>query len=235
MPEDFSIVETAPTKVQNPYVLVGIPDIGLVGSIATSHLIQALGMSEVGHLESEILPPVMIIRNSEPKPPIRIFSKNKILIVAADVAVPSKAISPMAKKLTEWSKSIGAELIVGVSGLAVPNRVEIEKPAVYGIGTTDETRERLKKLGVPVFEQGVVVGAYALLLKEAIKQGQPNVTLLAEAHYQFPDPGASASLLEILGKLLDVKVEVKSLLEQAEEIRIKTRGLWLVERNLSSM
>ena len=78
---------------------------------------------------------------------------------------------------------------------------------------------------MPLFEQGLIVGTYALILKESLKKQLPNITLFAESHHQFPDPGASASAIEALGRILNIDVNVKALMEKAEEIRLKTREL----------
>jgi uncharacterized protein len=52
-----------------------------------------------------------------------------------------------------------------------------------------------------------------------------NIVLLAQSHYQYPDPGAAAAVINSLNKLLDISVDVQKLLSQAEEIRLKTREL----------
>ncbi|OYT54327.1 MAG: hypothetical protein B6U77_02845, partial [Candidatus Hecatellales archaeon ex4484_218] len=131
----------------------------------------------------------------------------------------------LSKTVTLWAKEYNAKFIVGITGIAIPNRLEVEKPTVYGVGNTEDTRKLLQEAKIPPFEEGILVGAYALLIKECMKEKQPNITLLAEAHLQFPDPGAAASTIESLNTLLGTNIEVKSLLEKEEEIRIKAREL----------
>jgi uncharacterized protein len=55
--------------------------------------------------------------------------------------------------------------------------------------------------------------------------GQSGITLLAESLTQFPDPGAAASVLEVLAKLLSLNVDTKSLMAESEEIRLRSREL----------
>jgi predicted ATP-grasp superfamily ATP-dependent carboligase len=38
-----------------------MPDTGLTGMIAVSHIIRSMNLPEIGHVESDILPPVMVI------------------------------------------------------------------------------------------------------------------------------------------------------------------------------
>ncbi|NIM45840.1 MAG: proteasome assembly chaperone family protein, partial [Nitrososphaeria archaeon] len=68
-----------------------------------------------------------------------------------------------------------------------------------------------------------MVGPHVAILKEALKRKVDSVILLAQSHYQYPDPGAASSVVNVLNRLLGFKVDVGKLLEQAEEIRLKTR------------
>jgi uncharacterized protein len=223
--EEFFIVELVPIKVKNPKIIVGIPDVGLVGLIAVGHLIHSLGMNEIGYFESEALPPVIILHNGDPKAPIRLYNKNDIILIISEIPLSSQIIYPLAKSIVRLAKQNEAKILINLSGLAVPNRLEIDKPKVYGIATTEEAKKMLKSADIPFYNEGIMIGAYALILKESINQKVSNITLLAESHYQFPDPAASAYLIETLKKLIKIDVDVKPLLEQAEEIRIKAREL----------
>jgi uncharacterized protein len=223
--DDISVVEVKPLTVEKPYIIVGLPEVGLVGTIATSHIVEELKMTEVGYLDAEVLPPVVTIHESELKYPLRIFQKDRLVAIISEIPLPAFLLYPLTKAIINWAESKGAALILGLSGLPVPNRTEIEKPSVIGIATTPETKELLMKSEVPLFEQGLIVGTYALILKESLKKQLPNITLFAESHHQFPDPGASASAVEALGRILNIDVNVKALMEKAEEIRLKTREL----------
>jgi len=223
--EEMYVVETAEIGAKNPAVIVGVPDVGLVGSIATSHIVQSLDLAEVGYVESDIPPPVMVIHKNQPKAPIRVFGSKDLIVVTTQISLSQFMIYPLARSLAKWARKRGADVLVGVTGIAVPNRVEIETPTVYGVGSTDYARGRMEKAGITPLEEGAMVGTYALLLRECMREGQSNITLLAESHYQFPDPGASASVIKSLNTLLGVNVDVKDLLEGAEEIRLKTREL----------
>lgn len=74
-------------------------------------------------------------------------------------------------------------------------------------------------------EEGFVAGIYALLLEECTERKIPAVALLAQAFLSYPDPGAAASALLTLGKILKVKFNVQPLHEKGDEIRLKARDL----------
>ena len=197
----------------------------LVGVIAASHIVQSLKMEEAGYLDSDEIPPIVVIHENEPKSPIRIYNSGNLIVLTTEIVLPAQAIFAVSRSITRWAKEKGVNMIIGLTGLATPNRLEIEKPAVYGIGTTPETRELISKAGIKAFDEGLLVGTYATLLRECMRAQQPNITLLAEAHLQFPDPGASASIIETLNSLLNLNVDVAELLDKAEEIRVKAREL----------
>ena len=222
---EITVVETAKIESEKPFITVGLPDVGLVGPIATSHIVQTLDMKEVGYFESDLFPPIIVVHKNEPKPQVRIFAKDNLVTIISETILPVQAIYQLSKAITLWAKQHNASFIVGVTGIAVPNRLEIEKPNVYGFGSSIEAKKELEKLKVQPFEEGILVGVYALLVRNCMDEQQPNITLLAESHVQFPDPGAAASTIEVLNSLFGVNVDVKSLLEKEEEIRIKAREL----------
>jgi uncharacterized protein len=78
-----------------------------------------------------------------------------------------------------------------------------------------------------------MVGMHASIMREALKAKVPSLILLAQSHSQYPDPGAAASIVTSLNRLLNLNVEVKGLLEQAEEIRLRMREL--MQRTSKSM
>jgi uncharacterized protein len=49
--------------------------------------------------------------------------------------------------------------------------------------------------------------------------------IIAESFPTYPDPGAAASALEALSKLLDMKIDIQELLEKGDEIRLNLKDL----------
>ena len=145
MNQSITIVETAPIK-RCRYCLIGAPDVGLVGSIALSYIIQEEQMTEVGYLDSEMLPPVMVVHRDDPKPPIRLYNKGDLVIVASEIPIDPRLIPYLARSIVNWVKDKGAELLISLSGIVVQNRLELEVPAVYGIGSSPFVKDRIKKI-----------------------------------------------------------------------------------------
>lgn len=219
-----TIVETSPTR-RFKYCLVGFPDVGLSGSIALGYTIQEQQMVEVGYLESDALPPVIVVHQGDPKQPLRIYDKGDIAALISEIPIDPRVIPSMARSIVDWAKAKNVELLIALSGIAVQNRLEIEVPAVYGVGSTPSVKELMKNAGIEALEDGFIVGLHAVVLKECVRRNIPCVILLSQSHLQYPDPGAAASLIASVNKLIGLKVDVGKLLKQEGEIRVKMREL----------
>lgn len=222
--DELQIIETK--KISNiKNCIIGMPDTGLTGMIGVTHLISSLSLDEIGYFDSHILPPVMVIHKGIPKQPIRLFGNKDLAAITSETPLNMTSMYPLAKNVVNWVKSKGVELLISISGVAVQNRIEIKNPLVYGVTTFANNKELLDKAKVKLLEEGFMVGPHALILKECIAKKVNNLTLLAQSHPQYPDPGAAAATVNSINKLLDLNVDVNKLLEQAEEIRLKTREL----------
>jgi len=219
-----TVVETIP-KDRYKYCLVGTPDVGLAGSIAISYLIQEQQMTEVGYFESDVLPPVMVVHQGNPKPPVRIYSKGDIAAVISEIPIEPHLMPTIARSIIDWVQSKNIELLISLSGIAVQNRLDIDVPTVYGVGSTSSVKEEIKRIEVEVFEEGFITGLQATLMKECLKKDIQNMILLVQSHLQYPDPGAAASLITSIAKLTNLKVDTKKLLAEEDEIRVKMREL----------
>lgn len=220
-------IETT-NKLSRPSVIVGIPEMGLVGTIAASYLVDHLGLPEIASVESDLLPQVVVVHNSEPKEPIRIFGKGMLAVAVSEVPLMARLSYEFASALVRWTKAKQGKMVVGVTGIPSEDRVESggnKTPTVLAVTNDADLRKSIKAIGAEPFEHGIIASTYATLLKRCAGQGISNLTLLAESYAEFPDPGAAAAALQVLNKLLPIGVEVKPLLEGAEQIRLSLRGL----------
>lgn len=223
--EDIIFRETKPITVEKPLIFCGLPDIGLVGVIAISHMVEQLQMEEVGHIDSELFPPIVIFHRGDLKYPIRIYQKNRVIAILSEIAIPVPAVYPISKAITMWAKERGTELLLSIGGVGVPNRLEIETPEVYGASAFPYLREQFKRLGIQMLEEGFLVGPYALILKQSYLLNVPSAIFLAQAFPQYPDPGAAAEILKVINRTFGLDVDVSKLIEKSEEIRLRAREL----------
>jgi uncharacterized protein len=222
------VIKDSGPKLSKPSIIVGVPESGLVGTITCSYLMEQLKLPERGFIDSDLLPQVMIVHNSAATYPIHIFGKASLVVILSEVPLPPYASLEVAKEIASWAKSLKASVVIGVTGAPSKTRDEAHgegKPTVVGVGNNESALADLKSSGVLPFEDGVISGFYANLMKHCNSNGQSNVTLLAESLSQFPDPAAAASIIEVLSKLLSLSVDAQPLLKESEEIRLKSREL----------
>ena len=219
------VVQTGSVRTKSPYIVIGLPDAGLVGTIAASYLADSLEMNELGYIDSVKFPPLIIVRDNEVKNAIRIYEKDDLVVVISDIPIiPSVAVQ-FSRSLLGWAKKLNPKLVINVTGLPVQDRLQIEKPEVVGLATGKEVIELLRSAKVLLFTEGVLFGTYAAVIKECVSQNIPSLTLLAQSHFSFPDPIASIEALSVVNKVLKTNIDLKPLKEEAEMIRIKTREL----------
>ncbi len=222
---EVNIVETEARKIENPVIVIGLPEAGLVGTISCMYIIKSLEMEEVGYIETPFTYPVLFLHKGKIAEPIRIFQKNSIFLVSSEIAIPPEGLFSLVKKLAEWIDRKKSKLVLMLGGIPTPNRMEIQKPRCFGVISEEKLKDILEKAGVERLGEGIMVGPYSMLLREAIKRNFPAVALLAQSYSNLPDPGSAASVIQALNKIIGTEIKVDELLQKAEEVRIRSRDL----------
>jgi uncharacterized protein len=206
-------------------LLFGFPDVGLVGVIAASHLVDELGLTEVAYIDSKLLPPLIVLHEGLPHSSIRIFANHSILLAISETPIPADVIYPIMDALIEWGKSKNVKLMISLSGIPIQDRQEAKELKAFAAASNLEALKMAQEKGVEILMEGYMVGPQAILLQRAASAGSPALTLLAQCFFNYPDPEAAAEVLKELAKVTDLKVNVSKLLEKGEEIRLKARDV----------
>ena len=204
-----------------PVLVEGLPGVGLVGKIATDHLVEELGMEEYATVAGEGTPSVAVFEPGDPRarPPVRIFADGEadLLALRSEAPLPSAAAPAVAEALTEWLAEAGA---TPVYQTGFPSRRDPdEPPSVVGVATGGADR-LLEAADVdPPENGGMISGPAGSLLERAAREGLDAVGLVVETDPRFPDPQAARYLLEeSVGPIAGVDVDTRRLVERAEEI-----------------
>jgi uncharacterized protein len=233
--EVVNVVEKK-TVPSNAIMLNGLPDVGLVGLIATSHVISELKLNEIAYVDSDLFPPIVVLHEGLPHAPIRIFGNTDLVAAFSETAIPADAVQPFTRKLVEWAQAKKVRLMVAIGGLPVQNRQDITQPKVFGVASNKSLIQMLTEKGIQVLKGGYMVGPYALIMRYSAERKVPAIALLAESFYNYPDPEAAAATLKEFSKISGLKIDLTKLIEKGEEIRLRARDVMKrTERELSRM
>lgn len=213
------IEEHAEFNLDSPLLVEGLPGVGLVGKIATDHLVQSFEMEEFASCHCDGLPRTAVYEEGDRtvRPPVRIYADEQrdLLALQSDVPVSSELAPEFASCVTGWLAANDV-LPVYLSGLPVE---KADVPEMYGVAV-GAAQDRLAGHDIePPTESGMISGPTGALLAEAHEQSYPAIGLVVQANAQFPDPEAArVALVEGIEPLLSADISTDKLLDQAEEI-----------------
>ncbi len=206
-------------------LIFGFPDVGLVGVIAASYLVDELKLDEVAHADSTLLPPLVVLHEGLPHSSIRIFGDDKILLVVSEVPVPADVIYPVMDALIDWGRSKNVKMMIALGGIPIQDRQDAKELKTFAAASSPEAMKIAEDMQIEILTDGYLVGAQAIMLQRAANNGMPALSLLAQCFYNYPDPEAAAEVLKGLGRITGVKVSVEKLVEKGEEIRLRARDV----------
>mgnify|MGYP002260188735 CR=1 FL=1 len=206
-------------------LIFGFPDVGLVGVIAASYLVDELKLDEVAHADSTLLPPLVVLHEGLPHSSIRIFGDDKILLVVSEVPVPADVIYPVMDALIDWGRSKNVKMMIALGGIPIQDRQDAKELKAFAAASSPEAMKIAEDKQIEILTDGYLVGTQAIMLQRAANSGIPALSLLAQCFYNYPDPEAAAEVLKGLGRITGIKVSVEKLVEKGEEIRLRARDV----------
>lgn len=206
----------------------GMPGVGLVGKIATDHIIDRLEMTQFAEVRGEGIPPVTVFDGDDRgvNPPIRLYidPDEELVALRSDVPVHVMDAPLFAERLTGWVLETDV-LPIYLGGLAAERDAD-EVPTVEGIGVGDG-KGALDEGAVPAPDEGgMVSGPCGALLSNAADEGADAVGLMVGTDPRFPDPqGAHALIKNGINPVAGIDVGTERLVDEAEEIMEQRKEL----------
>ncbi|MCK4970267.1 MAG: PAC2 family protein, partial [Thermoplasmata archaeon] len=103
---------------------------------------------------------------------------------------------------------------------------KIKNLELFGVGSTPRARNLLDENDISPFIEGVITGVAGVLLNEGKRRDFDVVSLLAEAHSNYPDARAAARIIEVLDRLvLNIHIDSKPLYKEAEAIENQIKSI----------
>jgi len=210
-PSDLKIF-SKPLPEGGAAVLLGFPGSGLVGTIALQYMVDQLEFDLVGTMTSKFFPPLAMMNKGVINDPVRIYTKNDIAAIVADIPIHPAICYEIANGLMDWVAPFKPKEVLTIAGI-ITNEPE---KRVFGVATTAEALPRIQEV-TNILPIGSISGIASTILTECKIRGIPGYGLLGET-INAPDPRASAATIDVLNKMYNFGLDVQPLIEQAVEI-----------------
>lgn len=210
----------AEVTAESPTLIVGMPENGVVGSIAVNHVTEQLGLEQKGNIVSESFPPVATYGDGRVRDLVRVYAgaDPPVVIPHCDIALPTYANGDLAAcVVNDLAEDFERAIVLA----AVPAQTEEEVGEVTGIVTSEKAETELQEIGIPLDPNvGFLGGASGAVVNDCYHANVPTIALIVKAHPYLPDPEAARAIIEkALEPLVDFDIDTQGLREQAEDIR----------------
>ncbi len=215
----IKIKELKPLNLEDGYRIDGFPSVGFSSAIASESMIHTSKFELVGVIDSDIFPPISIIKDGKPNYPSRIFVNEdlKVGIFLSYLTLEQSLHRTVAKTMLKWAKKHKIGLIV--SSVAVKSQKGNEE--VMGIGNTDSARAKIKEAGLKVLEHGTIPGIPAILLNEGSMTDQDVIVIIFHTDGKGPDFKSSAQICVAMSQLIPgASCNIPSLQQEAEKAEV---------------
>lgn len=247
--EDASeVVLFEDVSLHNALVIVGVPTLGLVGSITAQYLVERMEMPIVGGLRSTHFPPTASIRDGLAWPPLRLhmietscgfdLGCERVAVFTGEMQPYPTLVHATAAALIRWCKDQGAAMVVLPDAFPADDEAgeqdgdqakegnNHEDVPILGAASTQRALDFITKAGVEPLNGATIMGLTGAALLEARIHDLDAVGLLAPSSVDHPDARAAARIVKVLDKVIpDVRIDADPLLEQASQIETMLRQL----------
>jgi len=223
-------------KLKSPIFIEGLPGVGNVGKLAAEHLIDEIGAKKFAEINSKFFPPQVMVNEDGL---IKLVNhelyyyktkekgaKDLIVLIGDYQGLTPEGQYELSDHILRTIKDYAVKNIYTLGGYGMGKMVT--KPRVFGAATSKELIEEMKKFGV-VFASGEpgtgIVGASGLLLGLGQLYKMHSVCLMGETSGYFVDPKSAQAVLEVLSKVLNIKIDFTKLENKAKQIDAITQKL----------
>jgi len=205
---------------KEPLVITGFPGIGLVGSIASYHLLKNLKLEYVGYIEDPKLPEIMIVEEGIAYPPVRVYARDDLVVFFSDVMIPPELIYSMSNMISDRLKELNPKMVVTLEGFASMNP---EKS--FWVSSSEDILNSILDEDTPALQLGMVGGIPGALIKCCNDRDIPAACLITETVGLRPDPRGASKIIENLNKKYNLNADTEELIKEAENIEEKMKSL----------
>ena len=168
-------------------------------------------------------PAIALIHDAVPKHPVRVYQGEGVGVFTAEIQFPSENDVYFGETVMEWFTKGGFDRLIVIDGV-VSNDLGIKEDSdLWGVASTQVSRNQLDDAGIQQIQQGIVAGIAGYLIAEGERRGLDVTALLAECNPMYPDARAALIAVEGLSELMDREIPVQGLLDDARNIEERVR------------
>lgn len=211
------IKELRPLNLEGGYLIDGFPSMGFSSVIATESIIHTSQFTIAGIIDSDIFPPISLIKDGKPNFPTRIFVNDELKVAAflSHLAIEESLHRNVAKKMLDWAKDKKISLIIS----SVSVRSPIGNEEIIAIGSTESATKKLKNAGMKVLKSGTIPGIPGMLLNEGSLAQQDVIVIIFHSEGTGPDFRSSAQLCMAISQLIPgASCDIPALQAEAEKV-----------------
>jgi uncharacterized protein len=174
---------------------------------------------------------------------------DQIVVFISEFQPPPNLIKPISSAILDWIQEQRCSRLISPEGLVIEREEEeefelpveeekskeeveddieskIKNLELFGVGSTPTARKLLEDNDISPFIEGVITGVAGVLLNEGKRRDFDVISLLAEAHSNYPDARAAARIIEVLDRLvLNIHIDSKPLYKEAEAIEMQIKSI----------
>jgi len=209
-------------KLKNPSLICGLPGSGYVGKLAVDHMVDELKGIPFANIFSSSFPPQILIQPDGTADLMKntlyyCKTKSQDLVLLSGDAQPVTPESEyeMADEITKICEKLGVKTIYTLA--AYITGTFSKTPKVHGSSTSPQIIKEFSKHGIYAMTGGSITGMNGLIIGVGKRKGITGICLLGETSGYVVDAKASKAVLEILGKMLDLKLDLTSITKKAQD------------------
>jgi uncharacterized protein (TIGR00162 family) len=208
--------------LHDPVLIEGLPGIGFVANITALHLIHELKAKLFAEIRSSYFQNLAVTTgNGGTYYPVNQFYYHKaqdserdlIIVYGNTQAMTAVGQYELCGKILNIAQEHGCKCILTVGGLKKDEK--IEKPELYCAASDQETLKDALNLGAKIMK-GHIFGVAGLLVGLCKLRDMQGFCLLAETPGLYPDALATGEVMKALQKMLNLKINLKSIKKAAE-------------------
>jgi len=211
--------------LKNPVLIEGLPGIGFVGKLAAEYMVETLKAKKVAEIYSHRFPHQVLMEKDGTlkmlKNEIHLYKdpnkKRDLLLLVGDVQPASaEAQYEVINCILDYMSVNGINDVITLGGYSTGKMSE--KPKVFAAVSDVNEIRKYKDIGVVFGEtEGAIIGAAGLLIGLGKMRGIRGVCFMGETHGSYIDHRSAQRMIDILNKLLGLKINTSKLTEKAKE------------------